>query len=442
VKITRWVLGGVIGLVGLVLLAVVTLTLLINPSRFRGQIESAVQDATGRPFAIRGDLDIAWFPWLAVRTGAAELGNPPLAQWQSARVGVRLLPLIKGQMVIDRVRFEGLQVQLKRTADGQTNWDGLFAARKKAGARDRPLPQIGGVEIRDGALDYIDEQSGAHYRITGWKLDAGAWKAGTSVPVSTTLTLESVPPESKGSFSATLEFESRLEVSANMDRLEARGTELSGQVRGGALLKKGAAFATELPVLSVTFTPLSVAAPEWQLKLVDAQLAGSLTAEKTANQIRARGPLSVRISSIRAFLADLGIDAPVPHDSKAMGPLTLNTSWTFIDGAIALKPIALQLDETTFKGEIIRSAGTEPTWTFDLRGDRIDLGRYLITEDTSDKPFELPVEALRALHAQGTLTFDQATFAHAQMKNARLRVLMADGQLRTTSTLPAAGPQP
>jgi hypothetical protein len=105
-----------------------------------------------------------------------------------------------------------------------------------------------------------------------------------------------------------------------------------------------------------------------------------------------------------------------------MGPLSLKTSWALTNGAIAVKPIELKLDDTAFTGELARSNAAEPMWTFDLHGDRIDLRRYLITEDTSDEPFELPVKALKALRVQGTLVFDQARFADVDMKNARLRV--------------------
>src|SRR3569833_2907799 len=127
-KLAKWAAWTVSGLFGLIVLALATLTLFIDPNRYRGQIEAAVRDATGRAFYIKGDLDIGWFPWLALRTGRAELGNPrgvagpPLAQWESARVGVRLLPLIHGELVIDRIRFQGLKVHLSRDAEGHANW--------------------------------------------------------------------------------------------------------------------------------------------------------------------------------------------------------------------------------------------------------------------------------------------------------------------------------
>lgn len=332
--------------------------------------------------------------------------------------------------MIDRVRFEGLEANLKRMADGRANWEGLLAKRDDASSREKSMPQIAGIEIRDGALDYIDEQSNTHYRVSDWDLDVGAWKLGELVPVSTELQLARLT-DAAAAQSVQLELESEIRLTEKRDRIELRATELKGDVRGSALPEKGVAFETHLPELAITLEPLTLNAPEWRFKVADAELAGSLTAEKTAGHIRARGPLTLQIPSVRELIAELGIDAPMPKDDKALGVLSLKTAWAFVDGAIALKPITLQLDETAIQGEVLKSNAAEPVWTFDLRGDHIDLQRYLITEDTSDEPFELPVEALRALHAQGTLAFDHAQFGETHMKNARLRVLMADGQIRT-----------
>jgi hypothetical protein len=43
-------------------------------------------------------------------------------------------------------------------------------------------------------------------------------------------------------------------------------------------------------------------------------------------------------------------------------------------------------------------------------------------EDESEEPFELPIEALRALRVQGEVTFDEARLATAEMKGVRLRL--------------------
>jgi AsmA protein len=397
VKIVKWTAGIVGGLLVLLVLGVVVLTLFIDPNRFRGRIETAVSQATGRPFQLHGDLAIAWFPWLAVQTGPAELGD--LARWRSARLGVRLIPLIHGELNIDRIRFEGLSLTLH-----PGNWEDLLSS--KSGGKSK-APRIAGLEIRDGALDFEDRNG--RIRLSKWDLDVGAWGSAEPVPIETKLSLET------SKLTVNLALRTRVELSAGFDRVALHDTESEGSARG-------VPFATRLPEVKVIFDPLEITIPEWSLKVAEAQLAGSLSAKKDSNVLRASGPLSARIPSVRKFLATLGIEAPVPKDATSLGPLSLKTAWAYTDGAIALKPIALQLDETAFVGELLRSNAAEPLWTFDLRGDHIDLGRYLLLEDRSQEPFELPIKTLKALRVQGTLRFDQARFADADMKNARLRV--------------------
>jgi AsmA protein len=425
---SRWVIGGMAGLVILAALAIVTLTLLIDPNRFRGEIESRVRAATGRPFDIQGDLEVAWFPWLAVRTGAAQLGNPPgmagppLARWQSLRVGVRLIPLLKGQLIIDRVRLEGLQAHLRRTQDGRANWDDLLSGG--ADNSERPAPQLAGLEVSDGTLEYVDERSGASVRISKWDLDVGAWRTNAVVPVTTEFMFEDM---SAAKSLPTIDLDLRTSVQLAGGMLSLSESQLSGRVRGMP-------FELAIPQLLAETSPLKLAVSQWTLGVANARLSGSLTADEQGERLRARGPLSITIPSARKFLTDVGVSTSLPRDTDALGELRLTTSWAYVDGAFALKPIALRVDDTAFTGEVVRSNAKEPTWTFDLRGDHIDLARYLITEDKSDEPLELPVDALKAMRAQGTLGFAQARFADTQMKNARLRVVLEDGQVRTSST--------
>jgi hypothetical protein len=112
----------------------------------------------------------------------------------------------------------------------------------------------------------------------------------------------------------------------------------------------------------------------------------------------------------------------LPLDEKTLGTFAFKSEWTYEDGQIDVKPVELQVDETRFAGEFARTGVVEPVWTVNLRGDRIDLGRYVTLEDESEEPFELPIAALRALRVQGEVTFDEARLATAEMKGVRLRL--------------------
>src|SRR5688572_24079482 len=95
-KIAAYVAGG---LVALIIVALLLVVLFVDPNDYRDDIAAVVERQTGRKLTLSGDLKLAVFPWIALETGAAALGdapgfgNEPFASIQEARVGVRLLPL-------------------------------------------------------------------------------------------------------------------------------------------------------------------------------------------------------------------------------------------------------------------------------------------------------------------------------------------------------------
>ncbi len=129
----KWISWGLAALTVLLLLGIAVLVLLVDPNGFKPRIEAAVREATGREFALVGDIDLKFFPWLALRTGEGRFGNPPgfagepMATWRNAQLGVKLFPLLRGDLVVDRIRLEGADVRL--TLQGR--WHGQLAGHRR-----------------------------------------------------------------------------------------------------------------------------------------------------------------------------------------------------------------------------------------------------------------------------------------------------------------------
>ncbi len=188
-KVAKWALGIAAGLLLLAVALVLVVTLLVDPNRFKPRVERLVQEATGKPFTIRGDLGIAWYPWLALQMGAAQLGDTPsLVQWEKARVGAKLIPLLRGTLVIDRVRLDGLHLRLERYADGRGNWADLLSARQQS-ASGNSTPQLGGLEIRNGSFEYQDATGDMHISVSEWRLDVSEWRTGEPVSLQSQFNL-------------------------------------------------------------------------------------------------------------------------------------------------------------------------------------------------------------------------------------------------------------
>ena len=123
------------------------------------------------------------------------------------------------------------------------------------------------------------------------------------------------------------------------------------------------------------------------------------------------GPVEMRTQSLRKLLAALGVEAPLPLDQETLGAFAFKSEWTYEDGQIDVKPVELQLDDTRFAGELARSGESSRCGRSTCAATRSISAATSQLEDKSEEPFELPVAALRALHVQGEVTFDQAWLA-------------------------------
>lgn len=405
----KWTVITLGGIVLLLIAAVFVLTSVSDPNRYRGKIERIVSDLAGKPFVIEGKIAITWYPWLGIRTGPAHLDNPAIVEWQSINVAAKAWPLLHGEVVADRIRLQSPRIHLRRDKQGHGNWEGFggSATPSAVGPNGTVRPatasravQIAGIEIRDGTVDYLDEASGLQATLANVELDVGEWRAGQPLPVHTRFL-------------------------AHTQSLPADGVWVQ----------------LDAPALAIRPTPLSVSAPKLTLKIANAQAdvdvtydrivntqaaGGDLPYEQVANAqaatTRAHGSVVLRTSSLRELANRLGLNQTLPHDPTTLGPLELTTVWTYNGGSIAAKPLALKLDGVSFNGWLQRTASPQPMWNFELHGDRIDLGRYINVDSKNKKPFELPVAALRAINANGSLIFDQVVFADTHMADVRLKL--------------------
>lgn len=162
------ILGALVVLIGAVLVAGVAVLKNMDFNPYRGLIADQVKDATGRELVIAGplNLEISLTPSLAVES--VTFAN---ASWGSRKdmivlkrlaAEVRLMPLLKGEVQVNRLVLSGIDVLLEVDGRGRTNWDlappGGVAATP--GATQRPLPLVNKIDVRDVRLAYRDARDG------------------------------------------------------------------------------------------------------------------------------------------------------------------------------------------------------------------------------------------------------------------------------------------
>src|SRR5690625_1635255 len=147
--------------VALLVVAVVLVVIFFDWNWLRGPIETRVEAATGREFAIEGDLqgEFSWQPWMTARD--IRLDN---AEWATAddmvfieelavRIDVR--ELLRGQLVITETRIVGADINLQIDEEGRANWD-MGGDDQEEEADRGEVPLIENLVVEDSQLTLDD----------------------------------------------------------------------------------------------------------------------------------------------------------------------------------------------------------------------------------------------------------------------------------------------
>lgn len=147
--------------------------LTLDGNRYKGLLESAVMDATGRKLVIRGDVAIApsLKPELTVTNLAlanAPWGSRPgMLHIARLRAGLALLPLLRRQIHITRIQLIDTDLLLETGADGRANWQFDHTLDPSAGLGMRG-PSVGQIEVEGLAVTWragSADTPAAHYHL-------------------------------------------------------------------------------------------------------------------------------------------------------------------------------------------------------------------------------------------------------------------------------------
>jgi AsmA protein len=180
-KIVASVFGLLIVLVGATGIAIV---LLFDPNDYKDEITALVEQRTRRKLTLTGPLTLSVFPWLGIEAGALALGNAPgfgsepFLRSNKAAVRVRLLPLFRKTVEMDRLSLQDVRVDLARNKQGKTNWEDLV---QSGGAGDKPHEgsplfaafALGGIDLTNAEVHWQDRLKDEYYSVRGLNLKTG-----------------------------------------------------------------------------------------------------------------------------------------------------------------------------------------------------------------------------------------------------------------------------
>jgi AsmA protein len=431
---------GLLGLGGLLVVAiggVAVFAMTFDPNKYKGQVEAAVKEKTGRTLKLAGNLELAFWPSLGAKVAGVSLSERASDQQflalESAHVSVAVMPLLRGAVMVDGVRIAGLKANVVKDKQGKFNFSDLTeASAEKPAAKTAPEPG-GGAPVAFDITSVRIERSSVAYR----DLATGQEIALSDIDLSTGRIAEKADGKLKFSVQAKgrnpdLDAKVQLAGEYKVD-LPAKAYALSdvdGKVTG--------TIAKEALEAKLSAPRISIAADSAKGEAV------TLEAKLGARQV------SLKIAGLEGSAKALTIPKLSAQVSIPMPDLPQKTLQANVEGSLkadlekqsANADLVVKVDESTIKAKLSLPKFSPPAYNFDVDIDKLNVDRYMAAraepakeaKKGAEKPAaqqETPVDlsALKGLNANGKLHIGALQARGLKVADVRAEVKAANGRV-------------
>lgn len=206
-----WLRNTLIGVGALIVLLVIGAAVLIatfDANRFKGLAIDYMKNERQRTLVIDGPIELSVFPRLAVKVSQVKLSEhrrpDEFLAIGEAALAVQTLPLLRKQLVVDRVSARGVRAVYARDANGKSNIDDLTAGPAGTPGGSAPPAPSGGPALRfdisavtldDVQLTVRDAMTPLEGRVVLQSLKTGRLANQGETPVSLRASLDLVKPQ-------------------------------------------------------------------------------------------------------------------------------------------------------------------------------------------------------------------------------------------------------
>lgn len=367
-----------VALLCVVLMAATFLLIAAPTDIVRDQLVAQVKARTGRDLVLSGPASITFYPSIGIRladvvlSAPPSMGGKPSISMAGLDVTVRLMPLLKREVIVQRLVLKSPVIDLRVDAQGRKSWDFAVAGQRPKGPAPWPynrfaqaspragdgraMPadlkdfvrnasdpskaqhgaargsleglELGDVHIENGTVHYADERSGVRQDITAIDVRLGLRTIGH-------------PLEAKGSLVWKGE---RISLDGKVTSLKAVLEDKPAKV-----------------ALNVRAQP------------VEAVYDGAVTMR---DGFDAAGNVSAKTPSVRALAKWLGAELP---PAQGYGPASIAGGLKASERQASIEGATLSLDGATATGAIaVDLSGARPAIKANLKLSELDLNKYAV----------------------------------------------------------------
>lgn len=353
----RWVMKklliGIAVLVVVAIVAVIVVPGVVPVDVVRERLVQHVRDATGRELSISGKLSVSVLPRLEVEIGDVALGNAPWAKepqmitLSKILVGLKILPLLSGEVAISRFVLVEPVIHLEVDKKGRRNWVFRPAGKVEAKAAPGEAPaakaeegagrsagpaveslRLGDVRLVNGTVTYFDAASGQNQKIS-------AVNVRVSLP----------------------DLDSPLNVDGDLS-WNGQTVDIGIDVQNPRQLLSGEETAASV---KLSAKPLSLT---YQGRIA------------SAPAVRATGDVALKVPSVRELAEWTG--QPIELGGSGLGPFSVTGRLNLKGSKLSLVEAQIALDRMQGNGNLSVDTGKErPLIGGKLQIDTVDLNPYL-----------------------------------------------------------------
>lgn len=339
---SSWIRKLLLGAGVFVLLIAAVLAYLVatfDPNAYKGLAVDWMKTHRQRTLAIDGPIKLAMFPRLAVELSRVRLSdkNAPsdFLVLDEAALSVALLPLLRQQIVIDRVHAKGLRLAYRRDAKGSTNLDDLLHAPPEAQPPGPAQPKsnsplrldVSSIQLEDLRLNVRDEQGQLAGDISIALLSTGRLTDGVESPVKLQAGLALTSPAVQGELDGSAQLTP--DLASKGVRLRDMALTWKGKLPGAESVDarlRGALAVDASGMLRAEKIELAGEAGVGALRLTKSSLNLDTFAYEPSHQVLKLGKLRIQLGGTQAGQPmSLNIDWPelaVKRDSLTGSPLS------------------------------------------------------------------------------------------------------------------------
>ncbi len=496
------------------LLAVVTLSAIlivivvatVNPNEYKPLLIKIIQRTQHRTLTLKGNITLTFFPELEIKLGKASLSERNnhhlFASVNNVQIYVAPLPLLRNELVVNRIRIDGLHAHVIRYRNGATNIDDWLRPQPDhnrdaiADQHRRLRVDIRQITISQATLTFKDRQNGKKFTINHLMLTADrlADRAPGTINLSfkfinndTDLAvrlrsdvffdlatmryqLQNLTADVNGHVMgiqhAILRFRGNLDADLAHKSLHLADLMLkaTGQCNGNISLALDAPrleiaqrkatsgpititadFKRTTTIFSAKFTThgLDGSAKTLDIRQADLSLDGKIAANTVSGTLST--PLAINLATkqitLPRWIAQLTVhNARLPGGKSAIH--LQGNGWANLAGKTAHVQFSGTFDRSTLHGTATLSHINPPTYLFNLAIDRLDLDRYIPRQPKKttapQKLFNYAI--LRRLNANGKVRIGTLTLSNVKANNVQVDIQTRQGKLRTKPITAYRGP--